>query len=143
MKSYDYLMSLRPATMGGNDEAARLLVERGASVFAAMNGLRGVVGLRCESSADNAVNGYRRLIELVANGRDGVDPDARLRLQPSPDSELQPGRLLEHGADEHEEDGLLRTPLSLSAERGHGATVRFLVDGGADVQTRDGNDWAP
>jgi len=36
-----------------------------------------------------------------------------------------------------------RTPLSFAAENGHEAVVSLLLEKGANLETKDNNDWTP
>jgi ankyrin repeat protein len=126
----------------GHEAIVKLLLEKGADIeakdyqdwyrrtplwCAAKRGYEAVVKLLLEKGADIEAKDFYPTSHPVAVGSDKTDMDLQLAVNAAPKRE---------GFRD-------KTPLHCAAEEGHEATVKLLLEKGADIEAKDHDHQAP
>jgi ankyrin repeat protein len=136
---------LHIAAAAGQEEAVRLLLQRGADVNAA--DAAGMSAVDLAFFAERA-SGTARLTRLLVSEGAEFDANATFRRARRLDLVISPGNvemtrfLVEQGADVNA-TGYVFAPLENAAARGHMEIAEFLLENGADVNLRGGDGNPP
>lgn len=132
-------LSLVLAAVEGHEAIVRLLVKAGVKISSMNQHLKWYV----------AVNGHTNMLKLLIDAGaqcDSKDPFGKSSLHWA--AQFDQNALIDHVIDSYSidvnvRDDLGETPLMDAAKNGHGATVKRLLERGADADWKDEDGWTP